>query len=177
MNINLDLNQIKDLGITPNEYVYLYMLYVEKKLDVELYVDLKKLEDLQFISIKEDQVYLRGAGLNIFQSTDEFTLFVSEYRNLFPKGVKSGNGTPVRGNKSDVEAKMKEFLKKHPEFSKLVILNATKNYIEHFKRKGSYTYMTQADYLISKDKISKLASLCEEYENSDMSIRTGENRM
>ena len=177
MNINLNLDQIKDLGITPNEYVYLHMLYIEKKLDVELYVDLKKLEDLQYVSVKEDQVYLRGAGLNIFQATDDFILFVSEYRNLFPKGIKSGNGTPVRGSKADVETKMKDFLKKYPEFSKLVILNATKNYVEYFRRKGTYTYMTQADYLIFKDKVSKLASLCEEYENSDMSIRTGENRM
>jgi hypothetical protein len=177
MNININLDELSRLNLSPNEYIYLYLLYTEKKHSVELQVDLKKLEDLQFVSVKDDEVYLRASGLAIFEVADDFSLFVAEYRNLFPKGVKSGNGTPVRGNKSDVEKKMKDFMKIYPQYSKLTILNATKNYILYFRNKNSYTYMTQADNLISKDKISKLASLCEEFENSDLNITTGENRI
>jgi hypothetical protein len=177
-NINLDLTKLEQLGITPDEYTYLFILYSEKTTGIPLMTDLFKLESLDYIRISEGTVNLKAKGLELFELTDDFSIFVAEYRDLFPKGIKSGNGTPVKGNKKDVFEKMQWFFKTYPEYSKLTILNATKSYIESFKKKGSYTYITQADYLILKEKSSKLASLCEEYDdNSSNSIKTGENRL
>lgn len=178
MNINLDLTKLEQLGITPDEYTYLFLLYSEKGVGFQLMVDLFKLESLSYIRVSEGVVNLKAKGLELFELTDDFTIFVAEYRDLFPKGIKSGNGTPVKGNKQDVFTKMTKFVKNHPEFSKLTILNATKNYIDSFKRKGDYKFLTQADNLIYKDNLSKLASLCEEYDdNTSNAIKTGENRL
>lgn len=178
MNINLDLTKLEQLGITPDEYTYLFLLHSEKGVGFQLMVDLFKLESLGYIRVNEGVVNLKAKGLELFELTDDFSIFVAEYRDLFPKGVKSGNGTPVKGNKQDVFTKMTKFVKNHPEFSKLTILNATKNYIDSFKRKGDYKFLTQADNLIYKDSLSKLASLCEEYDdNTSNAIKTGENRL
>jgi hypothetical protein len=178
MNINLDLTKLEQLGITPDEYTYLFLLYSEKTTSIPLMTDLFKLESLDYIRTSEGIVNLKAKGLELFELTDDFSIFVAEYRDLYPKGVTSGNGTPVKGNKKDVFTKMTKFVKNHPEFSKLTILNATKNYIDSFKRKGDYKFITQADNLIYKDSLSKLASLCEEYDDKvTNNISSGENRL
>jgi hypothetical protein len=72
---------------------------------------------------------------------------------------------------------MEWFLRMYPEYSKTTILNATKLYIDQMRQKG-FVYMTQADYLIQKDNGSKLAALCEEFDNKTAHIvRSGEKRV
>lgn len=186
MNINIDLELLEDKDLSPNEYVILYCIYQNKNpkdllccIPDETYFVLSHSGYLRENPYSESNYpySLTGDGLALFERTDSFTTFAEEYRNLFPKGVKSGNGTPIRGDKQGVIKKMEWFLRTYPEFSKTTILNAAKLYIEQMRQKG-FVYMTQADYLIQKDNGSKLAALCEEFDNKTAHIvKSGERRL
>ena len=186
MTINIDLESIANMELTPNEYAILYCLYQSKN-PKEILYNIPDSDYYQIVvsSYVRENPYsesnfpysLTGDGLALFERTDSFSSFAEEYRNLFPKGVKSGNGTPIRGDKQGVIKKMEWFLRMYPEFSKTTILNATKLYIDQMRQKG-FVYMTQADYLIQKDNGSKLAALCEEFDNKTAHIvRSGERRV
>ena len=56
---------------------------------------------------------------------------------------------------------MKMFFKKHPEFSREDVIEATKRYVES-KEIESWAYMKTATHFIEKDKSSLLASIIEE---------------
>lgn len=183
MNVNIDLEHLKRAELTPDEYCILHC--IRKDADPAEYFMIEKstyesLAERKFIREdpnNEGSYNLTGTGLALFEKPDDFIQFVDEYRNLFPKGVKSGNGTPIRGDKNGVIKKMTWFLMTYPEFSKRTILEATKLYVDQMKRNG-YAYMTQADYLIQKSNGSKLAALCEDFDNKTSHIlSTGEKRI
>jgi len=182
MNVNVDLERLKKEGLTPDEYCILHCIY--KRADPMEYISNKEaynsLVEEKYIRENPDieGVYsLTGTGLSLFEKPDDFMQFVDEYRALFPKGVKSGNGTPIRGDKNGIVKKLTWFLMTYPEFSKRTILEATKLYVEQMRRNG-YAYMTQADYFIQKAGGSKLASLCEDFDNKTSNIlSTGEKRI
>lgn len=185
MKISIDVEEASKLNLTPNAYTVLTYLYRGKDLvDFGTWVK-EELESLSKTSyVREipdsDKPYpyaLTGEGLNLFEQTDDFSTFVEEYRNIFPKGVKSGNGTPIRGDRQSIAKKMEWFLRTYPEYSKKTILTATRLYVEQMARKG-YAYMTQADYLIKKDDASKLAALCDDFNAKTAHILSvGEKRL
>lgn len=90
----------------------------------------------------------------------EILTYVDDYRKLF-KGLKPGS----MGDKKGCTDKLVEFYKQYPDFAnKDLILKATKGYINSM---NDYRFLTQADYFIykydvNKNRISKLASFCEE---------------
>jgi hypothetical protein len=186
MTISIDLESLSNMELTPNEYAILYCLYQSKDPKNLLYnipdSDYYQIAGSGYVRENPHSDFsfpysLTGDGLGLFERTDSFSSFAEEYRNLFPKGVKSGNGTPIRGDKQGVIKKMEWFLRMYPEYSKTTILNATKLYIDQMRQKG-FVYMTQADYLIQKDNGSKLAALCEEFDNKTAHIvRSGEKRV
>jgi hypothetical protein len=88
-------------------------------------------------------------------------LWIEEWYDLFPKGIKSG-GYYVRTSIKDCDKKMHKFLLDNSEFSKDVILEATKNYIEDMKSKN-YAMMKLAPNFIYKDGVSMLSGSCEAY--------------
>jgi len=184
--INLDPEILNKEDVSPNVYSILACLYHGKN-PKEVF---KVIPDGTYITV-ETSGYVRenptsqssypyaltGKGMSLFEDTSPFATFVEEYRNLFPKGVKSGNGTPIRGDKQGVSKKMEWFLRTYTEYSKSTILAATKLYVEQMQRKA-YAYMTQADYLINKDGVSKLAALCEDFDNKTAHmIKSGERRL
>jgi hypothetical protein len=192
MNITLDIELLKLNSLKPSYYIILYHLKNGYKNLHSQLENVIHLEDFNYLALtdyvrlvpdeegKVEYPYaLTGKGLALFEEPKQnaFIEFIDLYRALFPKGVKSGNGTPIRGDKTGIIKKMTWFLQTYPEFSKATILEATKIYIEQMRRKG-FTYITQADYLIEKNKSSKLAALCEEYDakNPDM-ITSGEVRL
>jgi hypothetical protein len=186
MTISLDLEFIASLDLSPSEYVILYCIYNGKNpKDVLCCVPDSTYAMIAGSGYLRENPHsdwnfpysLTGDGLALFERTDTFSSFAEEYRNLFPKGIKSGNGTPIRGDKQGVIKKMEWFLRTYPEFSKSTIIAATKLYIDQMRQKG-YVYMTQADYLIQKDNGSKLAALCEEFDNKTSHIiKSGERRI
>lgn len=186
MEIKINLDQLLDEQLTINQYIYLYFLYKQQTKDkyesvlsgsVITPVDLEYLIRQEYI--REDNS-IRAKTLELFEpSIDDFSKFVEVYRDLFPKGVKSGNGTPIRGDKGGVTKKMEWFLRSYPEYNQNIILEATTQYVREMQRKiPQYAYMSQADYFIQKDGASKLASYCEEYVNKVLPhIATGERRL
>jgi hypothetical protein len=85
--------------------------------------------------------------------------WIDEWYDLFPKGIKVF-GYLVRSDKNGCLRKMKDFIKLNPQFSKEIILKATKNFIDYCKL-NNYSSIQMAHYFISKDKISNLAGYCE----------------
>ena len=187
MMINLNLETLKTQEMNPDFYCILYCIYSGKDPKVTLYgVPAETYQAVQaskYVRENPDSTFpfpysLTGDGLNLFEKTDDFITFVEQYRNLFPKGVKSGNGTPIRGDKQGVAKKMEWFLRTYPEYSKTTILAATKLYVEQMQRRTNYNYMVQADYLISKDGLSKLAAMCDDYDQKISHIvKSGEVRL
>ena len=185
MNISIDTEKLADLHLSPDEYCVLLCIKQGKNpKDVLCCItDTTYLQLANSSYLREDPFSessypynLTGDGLKLFEEVSDFMTFVEEYRALFPKGVKSGNGTPIKGDKQGVAKKMEWFSRTYPEFSKSTILAATKLYVEQMARKG-YVYMTQADYFIQKDNSSKLAGMCEDFDAKTATmITSGERR-
>lgn len=168
MKIELDLNLLEKYKLTPNQYVYCYLLL---KTGEEPYLnnsEYSMLIDNEYIEIQ----YTDKTMFGIPKVTNKFKKdflksphtdvveWIEKYRDLFPKGIYSG-GYLVRGDRKGCIKKMKTFMNKYPEFAdKDLILKATKNYIDD-KQKDNYSYLKLAHYFIDKDGISLLASYCE----------------
>jgi hypothetical protein len=91
--------------------------------------------------------------------------WIEEYRDLF-KGLKPGS----KGDKGACLNRMTRFFVQYPEFaSKHIILKATEKYINEEARQN-YKYLQRADYFIfklaGKEEISRLASFCDEVDDT-----------
>lgn len=166
MIITIDTEVVNNLGISINEYCLLYLLFHDCKDTIEVTTEMiLNLEAKGFVKDQPDGIILRKKTLDLFNvaipvKTKDLEEFVESYRALFPPGVKSGNRL-VKGDRHGCLSKLKAFATKYPEFSREEILDATKVYVD-LCRKRNYDKMTSADYFIEKDKISQLASYCED---------------
>lgn len=98
---------------------------------------------------------LKILGLEVVSSD-----WIEEWRELFPKGYKQGS-IPLRGDRPSIEKKFKKFFRTY-NFTTEEIMQATKRYLKEQEETG-YAYCKVAQYLIEKDGMSALASLCEGY--------------
>lgn len=179
MLINVDIKKCWTLNMTPSQYVFLYALNKNINEVLIAEADLKQLIEEGYIRRSSTTWILTADGLNLIEqftniNDNNIDSFVDKYRDLFPKGVKSGNGTPIRGDKQGCTKKMEWFLKTYPEYSFITILEATKKYVEDMRRKN-YAFMVQADYFIQKDGASKLAGMCEEW-NITNKVTSGDKK-
>lgn len=85
--------------------------------------------------------------------------WMDEWMDLWPSGVKSGSYY-VKTDKNGCIRKMRKFNRIYPQYSKKLIMDATKEYITRLKY-GDYKYMKIAPYFIEKDGISVLAGECD----------------
>jgi len=90
---------------------------------------------------------------------DNVLEWINDYREIFPKGIRSG-GMPVRGDKQSCLKKMRKFIIEYPEYETDLIIKATKNYVEN-KARSQYAFIQTAHYFIYKNNMSTLASECE----------------
>lgn len=79
---------------------------------------------------------------------------------MWPKSVKSG-GYLIRADKNSCISKMTKFRKANPQYTPEIILEATTNYVNTFKRRD-WAFVQKADYFIYKDNSSTLYSYCDE---------------
>jgi hypothetical protein len=86
-------------------------------------------------------------------------LWITEWYDLWPKGITSG-GHPLRSDKPACSKKMSKFIDNHPDYSKELIFDATRAYLERCKREN-YQYTRLAPYFIEKHDISLLSRECE----------------
>lgn len=169
MKIQIDLSKLDNLNITPNEFIFMYILSTTGVLRKN-YVDNSDLDKLQkegYIKIMpNDGVNLRAKAIALFPiKTAGVEVWIEDWRAIWPIGVRSG-GRPVRGNKSDCLLKMTKFMES-TEYTKEEIMASTFAYVTQ-KKHEDYKYMISADYFIRKDNCSLLESWCE-----DMKARGG----
>lgn len=184
MVVTLDTKSIKELGMTPNEYVYLAFLVNNLECDLFLGIAYARLVEMDLITLdKKRKPTPTQKTFDLFQipvqgvtvPTDprmDVPSWIEEYREIFPKGVRSG-GYPVRGSKAGCLKKMEKFVKTHPHYTKDMILEVTKAYVER-KSRQMYQHMKLADYFIEKDGVSMLSAECDEY-LSDLQDNGDEN--
>lgn len=148
------------MDISPNEQALLEML--KRKENKKAYKFLLKVQptsirvqNLDYMENLKNRGYITGYKKDLtvvgLPDSDDVSDWVPEYRSVFPKYKK---GDP----KACVD-KMRDFLAEYPEYSKITVINAAKSYMN---TQSSDEYVTQADYFISKNGISKLAGFCEE---------------
>lgn len=129
-----------------------------------------KIFDIDSITVTKKGKSLLGdaaAKMIVHESSKSKQLdleWVSEWRELFPKGVYSG-GYPVRANVNDITKKMDKFIRTHG-YDKEVIIAATQKYINE-KEMSNYSYMMRSIYFIEKDGSSTLADYCEMIQSGD----------
>ena len=178
LDLNINLKKYIASGLSLNEFILLQCIYNKDYKEASLIqgiekIDLSKLEEELWIKITGlsiEEIFPRQKMFDLFQTKDaqEVVLWIEQWLELFPKGVKSG-GYYIKSNKEDCLKKMIKFLKVR-KYTKKQIFEATKNYVDR-KAKENYSYMMKAEYFIEKDNISALATECanigEEEENND----------
>jgi len=173
MELVIDLNLLESNNLSPDLYAFLMCVHLQSPYNLasaEMQNDFAKhLEHEGWCKITEEGIVLRQKFLKLVNvsdvSPDNVESWIGEWRELFPKGVKSG-GRPVRGDKQGVLKKMRGFCKKHPQFKKKDIFIATQLYVFE-KSRDRYNYMQCADYFIDKNNTSLLASFIEDIDGKE----------
>lgn len=159
--------------LTMDDFIAMSLLFYQYDIEsfqLGLGVNWDMLEKHGYVKQTDDDIILRDKGTRLFgTSADTLLDFVRKYRDLFPKGVRTG-GYLVRADEAGVAEKMRKFLKVH-KYTEEEILEATRRYVEE-RRQDGWKYMKTASYFIYKDGQSALASFCEqskegEYGESD----------
>lgn len=180
--IGVDEERLRGEGLTPNETFYLLSIRDGKE-DVILgkMSNVGFLKEFSYVTPEGKLTDKSNKYLNeVFKKitikktvTESDVKELSEkYVELFPKGVKSSN-IPVKSNIRSVITKMIKFKSDYPKITDDTILAATAKYVEG-KRKEGYAFMTCADYMILKNGVSLLATLCESYIEEKDGNREGE---
>ena len=173
--MEVDINLLVETNLTPDEYVFLYYLAKGQMYSVNLVPDYDKLEKAGFIK-QGERIHIRKRGIDlidnkipvpekIVKSEDDPSQWIDEWRDLFPKGVKTA-GYSIRGTRGGCIKKMKRFIKNNKQVTKEQIFNATKLYIEE-KKRVRYAYMRIADYFIEKEGGSLLESYIEQLDSNE----------
>jgi hypothetical protein len=172
----VDIAKLVELGISVEAYVVLFckrynnedllLEYVKKcsKISTE---SLDKLLELDYITtelIDDKYVFskikLTDKTIALFPDKMEVKEWIDNWYSLWPKGVKSGNFY-VKTDPKECLKKMERFIKEHPQYTKGIILTATKKYLDSIAEKD-YAYCKLAPYFIYKDGMSMLEGYCSE---------------
>lgn len=188
----LDLNFLKEQGITPEEFLLLIQLHNNCLNDNIQMSDLYPLGDKGFIKHFEGKIIFREKSklLLDFLSIESnysnykekkiikksnrvinegFDEFIEEYRSIW-KGLKLG----AMGSPSACKEKMLRWMKENPQYSKEDILKAAKIYINSL---NNYQYLQAAHYFIykkdGKEESSRLSAFIDEVEvdNTDWTVK------
>lgn len=194
MKIEVEVEKLLEYNITIHQYLFLQFVSDGDQALFDTYTaafgkffdreSLVYLIERDLLSMKDESMGFRYSNLqvtagylSIFENAKSKSLsvvdWIDEWLELFPKGIKSG-GFYVKSAKSGCISKMKNFVKNNPEYDKDTIIQATKNYIKE-KEAAGWAYMQLAHFFIEKNKISTLASYCdniEEYEEKDKFVKT-----
>jgi len=188
--MELDLSILEEHQLSPDEFVFLFLLvYPKAQFPTFGVIDYKRLELKGMIKIgPDDTYYVRQLAIDIVGSpapkivqepvkkslpvvskeVDKVPEWIADWRALFPMGVKTG-GYSVRGTRSGCTKKMKKFMRNNPDVTKEQVFAATKKYIAD-KQMVQFAYMKLADYFIEKEG----ASLLEEYVENIKQGKTSE---
>lgn len=143
------LEFLKSYDITISEYLYCYAVHNNIPLST------LPIEDLDVVAASVIDKNLVSLLEKAFEDNLDW---VEAWQDLWPKGV-TQNGVYVRSSLPALKDKMKKFMKEY-DYSKETIIKATKYYLKE-QKENSYNYISLAHNFIEKNKVSLLASLCE----------------
>ena len=176
--MQLNLKQLIELELTPNEYVYLKLLYdgVSHDRIVKIFKDdLGKVLAIQYTLVnngflrqgtEKGKIILLQKTVSLFkEKVDEVEKFVEDYRMIFHRSNINGVIGKM-GNAKACRERLLKFMKEYPEYDKEIILKAVSLYVESERYNSNFKYLQKAHYVISKAndgriKDSRLAEYCE----------------
>lgn len=186
MIVEVNVEKLLDYGIDWNQYMFLQFIYQQQQAMFDTYIgnfdkfytkdSLDELKDLGYLGLNEEKLGYRFNNMVVTSKFIEHFIekafiskvakervedWIDEWYELWPKGVKSGGSTLVRSDKNGCLNKMKKFIKVNPQFTKDIIIRATKDYLAHL-RMSNYAFIQAAHYYIFKNDVSNLASACED---------------
>lgn len=172
MEIRVDTELLLANELTPSAYALLLHLHVGAEFPWP-YSNriIKDLERKGFVKELEDGVVIRPKFKKVFSKylvQHDVTSWIQEWRELWPKGVKSG-GRVVRGDKQGCIRKMKNFLRDNPGVTKEDVFTATKLYV-FAKKREDYKAIICADYFIIKDGSSQLSAYVEDIDGKQTDL-------
>ena len=154
-------------NIPIQKYFILYLLATNKK-QFERYCEVFNIPDNYLLYlirrgyIDEDlKVLKKGDKLLGLSQEKEVADWISDWVDLWPKGVKSG-GSYVRSDAKSCLKKMQQFVRDYPEYDKELIFAATKSYVDELAIKH-YAFIKVASNFIKKHSDSGLATECQNY--------------
>lgn len=169
MSIKIPL--LLNSGLSKMEIIYILSIYNNDVSSLKRRDILESLVEKGYILIESGKIYLRKKTIDIFgefkslkenkieEEFNDLDIFIDEYRNLWPRGIKSG-GRLVKGDKNGCKSKMEKFIKANPSITKSEILNAARAYLDS-KQRDRYQKTICADYFIEKGGTSQLSSWIE----------------
>ena len=167
MKFIVDLATIPD-NITAIEFMILvckkHNIVMPEDLDVaqlhnlqaQGYVKVTNYEEFEFDLREKANTLLEV--IEIFEEAQDSAIenWIDDYRRLF-KDARNAPG--IMGDRAGCIKKMKAFMKAYRKYTKDDIIKAAEYYISTI---NNPMYLQQADYFISKNSNSRLASFCEE---------------
>ena len=176
-------SSIKELGISLPQALFLFLLDMGIKqeeineLELKSYLGKSVAQNiLGYFPLPDGRDLTRRMVIEGHSKTKEVitservTILQEAMTALFPKGKKNGTNNYWRGNSTNVQYKLRNFLKKYGNFEDSVIIEATKNYITSFGM--NTTLMRTLPYFIEKDGTSDLMTYIENYSNSDEQLNS-----
>lgn len=133
---------------------------LEEKGWIDVRHGLSKETSLEDILIREE--LLKMDMFTVSREIDTDSLY-DRYMALWPRGVKTRNGTYIRTDAMGAAKKKFERIVKSLTCSEEHLLAATKDYLEEQACKG-YTHCVRSDYFIEKDGVSLLKTWCENFQ-------------
>lgn len=204
MIVEINVEKLLDYNIDWNQYMFLQFIYQQQQAMFDTYIgsfdkffnkdSLDYLVNLGYLQLTTEKLGYRFSNMKVSEqfinhfiekpfiskvAKEKVEDWIDEWYELWPKGIKSG-GYLVRSDKNGCLNKMKKFVKLNPDFSKEIIIRATKDYINHL-RMSNFAFIQLAHYYIFKNDISNLAGACEsikekldsrEIENLDVDYET-----
>lgn len=174
----INMSKLVKNKITIEDYLFAYLIYKGEKFELSVYADALEVsradvierllqdgwveprdvdKEMNFTNLDPTQELMRMIEENV--KSEAVEEWFGDWYNLWPTGIKSG-GYYLRTDKKGTYRKMKQFVIEYPFYSKDLIMNATKNYLQEQSIIG-YTHTKLSPYFISKDGMSVLAGECE----------------
>lgn len=131
MKIEIDLEILKNLNLSPSEYVVLYL--IDKGInDFQNELIINSLIKKGYLNENKNLIQ------NLFNS-NSCKHWIDEWLSLWPSFILPGNYR-VSGNRNEVINRMNKFIKENPNFNKDIIIKATENYLNRQRNQGwAYT--------------------------------------
>ena len=168
--LQINTSTLKDYDVPVTSYLFMKILmyYPGTKIDISLINILER----GFVFENDVGFYLTQDGVDFIEMVESIPIdnkrvptkaerfeLADKMRGLFPEGKKTGTSKYWRGNRSDVEEKLRKFFDKYGVYEADKIVEATQKYIQSFG--DSKQLMRTLEYFISKDGNSDLATILE----------------